>query len=162
MSLYISALSVFHTYTKPPLNLHQTSTKIRQMPSFSVIAMKNLDIICDTIHTNTKGVTIKIARFTPETHRFTIKTHGVTIVTHCFTIVTHCFTPETHGFSLKFSREFNPYSWTFVWQSLSETEKSTRESDKRPHESTHFDRKMETKQQKPAIWWRFSGCLVEV
>ena len=155
MSLYISALSIFHTYTKPPLNLHQTSTKIRQMPSFSVITMKNLDKICDTIHTNTKGVTIKNARFTPETH-------GVTIETHSFTIVTHCFTPETHGFSLKFSREFNPYSWTFVWQSLPKTEKSTRESDQRPHESTHFDRKMETKQQKPAIWWRFSVCLVEV
>lgn len=92
---------------QPPLNLHQTSTKIRQMPSFSVIAMKDLDKICDTIHTNTKGVTIKNARFTPETHRFTIKTHGVTIETHCFT-------PETHGFSLKFSRKFNPYSWTFV------------------------------------------------
>ena len=155
MLLYISTLSIFHTYTKPPLNLHQTSTKIRQMPSLSVIAMKNLDKICDTIHTNTKGVTIKNARFTPETHCFTIKTHGVTIVTHGFTT-------ETYGFSLKFSREFNPYSWTFVWQSLSETEKSARESDKRPHESTHFNKKMETKQQKPAIWWRFSVCLVEV
>ena len=30
------------------------------MPSFSVITMKNLDEICNTIHTNTKGGTNKI------------------------------------------------------------------------------------------------------